>query len=309
MMTLSKIARLANVSVSTASKAFSMSTDISEAMREHIFDVAKKHGCFKQFYNVKYPRLVIAIVCPELASLYYGSLIEEIQRELEALGCEVCISNSMFSANATDVSIGYFSDYSSVDGIISIAHGEHCEGVNVPYICASEVVQMGEKGIDSAISYLVENGVTDIGFIGEKLTAAKQNDFCALMEKHGLNVDENKISITDERFAKGGYEAMQYLLNRRAIPRAVICAYDYMAMGAIRCISDMGLSVPDDIAVIGMDNISETEYFIPSISSIDYGNSERARALAKGIVDKINGCTPTVVTVNESLVLRESSKI
>ena len=307
-MTLSKIAKLANVSVSTASKAFSMSTDISEQMREHIFEVAKKHGCFKQFYNVKYPRLVIAIVCPELASLYYGSLIEEIQGELKALGCEVCISNSMFSANATDVSIGYFSDYSSVDGIISIAYGEHCDGVNVPYICANEIVQMGKKGMDEAISYLIQNGVTDIGFIGEELTLTKQSDFCVLMAEHGLSVDENKIVIIDERFAKGGYEAMKSFFDRNVLPRAVICAYDYMAMGAIRCISDMGLSVPEDIAIIGMDNIPETEYFIPSISSIDYGNFERARALAKGIVDKINGRTPTVVTVDESLVLRESSK-
>ncbi len=307
-MTLSKLARAANVSVSTASKAFSMSTDISEATREHVFEVAKKYGCFKRFYSARYPRLVIAVVCPELASIYYGSLIEEIQRELEALGCEVCISNSMFSPNATDVSIGYYSDYSSVDGIITLAYGEREQQASVPYICVNEVVQMGKKGIDLAISYLIQNGVTDVGFIGENLTSGKQSDFCTLMAEHGLSVDENKIAITNERFTKGGYEAMRSFFDRNVLPRAVICAYDYMAMGAIRCVSERGLSVPRDIAVIGMDNIREAEYFIPSISSIDYGNGERARALAKGILDKINGRTPTVVTVDESLVLRESSK-
>ena len=126
---------------------------------------------------------------------------------------------------------------------------------------------------------------------------------------HGLFADDRKIVVANERFAKGGYEGMQTLFERNAVPRAVICAYDYMAIGAIRCICDMGLSVPSDVAVIGMDNIPETDYFIPSISSIDYGNSIRAKALAKGIVDKINGLEPKVFDVDEVLVLRESSKL
>lgn len=62
MITLSKIAKLANVSVSTASKAFSGSTEVNEETREMIFDIAKKNECFKRFYNVKYPELVIAII-------------------------------------------------------------------------------------------------------------------------------------------------------------------------------------------------------------------------------------------------------
>lgn len=62
MITLSKIAKLANVSVSTASKAFSGSTEVNEETREMIFDIAKKNECFKRFYNVKYPKLVIAII-------------------------------------------------------------------------------------------------------------------------------------------------------------------------------------------------------------------------------------------------------
>ena len=63
-MTLSKLARLANVAVSTASKAFSMSDDINEQTREEIFRVARENGCFKKFFNAKYPKFVIALICP-----------------------------------------------------------------------------------------------------------------------------------------------------------------------------------------------------------------------------------------------------
>ena len=67
-MTLSRLAKLANVAVSTASKAFSMSSDINEQTREEIFRVAKENGCFKKFFNAKYPKFTVALICPEVHS-------------------------------------------------------------------------------------------------------------------------------------------------------------------------------------------------------------------------------------------------
>ena len=69
-MTLSRLAKLAHVSVSTASKAFSMSREVNEQTRQMIFAVARREGCFKQFFSARYPKFVIAILCPELDSLY-----------------------------------------------------------------------------------------------------------------------------------------------------------------------------------------------------------------------------------------------
>lgn len=70
MITLSKIALLAHVSVATVSKAFSMSSEVNEQTREMIFDIAKKYGCFKKFFNAKYPKFVVAVICPEFQSLH-----------------------------------------------------------------------------------------------------------------------------------------------------------------------------------------------------------------------------------------------
>lgn len=73
-MTLSKLAKLANVAVSTASKAFSMSGDINEQTREEIFRIARENGCFKKFFNAKYPKFVAAVICPEVNSRHYSEL-------------------------------------------------------------------------------------------------------------------------------------------------------------------------------------------------------------------------------------------
>ena len=74
-MTLTKLAKLANVSVSTASKAFSMSPEVNSETREMIFDKARELRCFKQFFSAKYPRLVVAVICPELESRYYSGAV------------------------------------------------------------------------------------------------------------------------------------------------------------------------------------------------------------------------------------------
>ena len=95
-MTLSKLAKLANVSVSTASKAFSGSGEVNDETREMIFAVAKKYGCFKKFYNAKYPKLVIAIIAPEFESAYYTSYLSYLQKNLQDKGCEVCFSATDF---------------------------------------------------------------------------------------------------------------------------------------------------------------------------------------------------------------------
>lgn len=63
MITLSKIAKLAHVSISTVSKSFSMSPEVNEQTREVIFSIAREHGSFKKYYNAKYPKFVVAVIC------------------------------------------------------------------------------------------------------------------------------------------------------------------------------------------------------------------------------------------------------
>ena len=124
MITLSKLAKLANVSVSTASKAFSGSKEVNEETRSQIFSIAKEHGVFKKFYNVKYPRLVIAVVVPEFRSRNYGPLLSEIQSALDERGCSMTVAASEFLDSENNKLYDYYSKYTDVDGIIVIGKYE-----------------------------------------------------------------------------------------------------------------------------------------------------------------------------------------
>lgn len=242
-MTLSKLARLANVAVSTASKAFSMSDDINEQTREEIFRVARENGCLKKFFNAKYPKFVIALICPEVDSRHYSELCRYLQQRLQTRGCEICISSTEFSAAVTADMIEYYEKYSSVDAIILI---DPPATVLPPH--ETPIISLGSRAhnadvtlcldymtaLKSALTDFKAAGISHIGFIGEPHTVTKLSAFkSAVSEIYGFT-EEKYISVSDLRFEKGGCAAARALYSRGALPEAIICAYDDMALGAMR---------------------------------------------------------------------------
>lgn len=318
-MTLSKLARLANVAVSTASKAFSMSDDINEQTREEIFRVARENGCFKKFFNAKYPKFVIALICPEVDSRHYSELCRYLQQRLQTRGCEICISSTEFSAAATTDMIEYYEKYSSVDAIILI---DPPATVLPPH--ETPIISLGSRAhnadvtlcldymtaLKSALTDFKAAGISHIGFIGEPHTVTKLSAFkSAVSEIYGFT-EEKYISVSDLRFEKGGCAAARALYSHGALPEAIICAYDDMALGAMRFFHDNGISVPDDIKVIGMDNILHSEYFVPSLSTIDYMNEEIAKTATESVFELLDGKTPAEIhNFSARLITRESSQI
>ena len=101
--------------------------------------------------------------------------------------------------------------------------------------------------------------------------------------------DRISASVSEKRFEQGGYEAAEALLSRERLPRAIICGYDYMAIGAIRCILDKGLRVSEDILILGMDDITEAAFLNPPLASITTEKDEICRLAAEAVVNRING--------------------
>jgi len=71
-----------------------------------------------------------------------------------------------------------------------------------------------------------------------------------------LSLNEETVYISGERFEKGGYDAAQHLLSSGRLPKALICAYDDMAFGAVKLFNEKGIHIPSDVKIISFDNIS-----------------------------------------------------
>jgi len=317
-MTLSKLAKLAHVSLSTASKAFSMSSEVNEDTREMIFDIARENGCFKKFYNAKYPKLVVAVICPEFKSRYYSSLVSGIQQSLSQMGCEICVASTDFSPKKHEELYDYYNNYSNVDGIILVdcVNDDMAEN-NVPVVTKGKsngkmvsVSSNTSAGIKLALDYFLSKNIKDIGFVGESHTQPRLQIFREYLIENHIKVNEDYIAVSNGRMEVGGYEAAESMIKRNAVPRAILCAYDCMAIGVIRCLLDRGLRVPEDVAVIGINNNRESEFLNPSLSSVDLCSEKIGEEMSKAILNKIMGVeTPSEIIIEPRLILRKSSEI
>lgn len=320
MMTLSKLAKLANISVSTASKAFSGSNEVSEETREMIFAIAKEKGCFKKFYNVKYPKLVIAIIAPEFDSAHYTCYLSYIQKYLHQNNCELCVSTTDFSRERETELLEYYCKHANVDGVIAINIGSAViENYEMPIVLidpskqqssAIHILSDSKQAMQESIDYLAKKKVTSVGFIGETLTRRRLAYFKTALEESGIKYDEEFVRISEGRLEQGGYTAMESLFTQKKVPRAVVCAYDHMAIGAIRCIYDHGLSVPEDIAILGFDDIPQAKYLNPPISSISAPVEKLCQMAAEAIMCQIKGKeVEKVQKIESTLHLRRSMEI
>ncbi len=317
MLTLSKIAKLASVSISTASKAFSMSPEVNEETREMIFDIAKKHGCFKKFFNAKYPKLVIAVICPEFESLHYSSMLARLQVALDKKGCEICVATTQFSKDRCRALVDYYTKYARVDGIIIFdgASGLWAQG-DVPIVCvgranekAIRVILNKRPALEEAIDHFLNRGITEIGFLGERLTGSKERSFREILASREVAVNEKHI-WNGERFADGGYATVKSALNEMKPPRAIICAYDYLAIGAMRALTEAGYKIPEDVAIVGMDDIPEARFLNPPLTSISSNIDVVCETASETLVSIIMGKPYKKSTfIRSTLHKRRSSEV
>lgn len=274
-MTKRELAKLANVSPSTVTKAFCDADDVSEEMKQHIFKIAKQHGCYGKFYKGKYSKKIIAIICPELASNYYTGFVERLQKIIESNNCIPVISTDHFNSATQAELIEYYASYLKVDGIIVFGlKNKLKKGYDTPIVSLFSAVDATVDTVDvdfkstifEAVNLLSEYGHENIAFLGERLTREKGIYF-----KEALNDLGNASSYvyeSDYRFEEAGEDGIKKLLADKTECTAIICAYDNIAFGAIKELKRNGLSVPEDFSVIGIDNINTSKYMETALSSI-----------------------------------------
>lgn len=183
------------------------------------------------------------------------------QNEIEKNGGISVISSDHFSiANQAEL-IDYYVSFLRVDGLFVFNLKTPLKkGYNIPIISllgntdnTVDSVQVDyEAGIKEAVTYLNSLGHREIAFIGEKLTIGKERLF--LSADDGLAGKYYAVR-SSYRFGEAGVDGIRQVFDSGKCPTAIICAYDDMAIGAIRYLHEKGYSIPEDMSVIGMDNI------------------------------------------------------
>ena len=273
-MNMQQLADVLNVSVSTISKAFSGSPEISEKTQKLIFSAAKKMGCYDKYCNRNFAKKVIAVICPEFQSRYYSQHLTYLKKEIEKYNGIMVVGSYDFDGISQKELLSYFTESAKVDGVIIIGSNNSKAKYNTPIVVIGHDENLDsiwlsmKTAIKDAIECLVKNAHTDIAYIGEELTKNSFNNFAEAMIENNLKINDSYVIKSKERFEQAGYDGMNTLLALEKPPTAVLAAYDSIAIGAMKSIYEHGLKVPDDISIIGMDDSREAAYLSVPLASI-----------------------------------------
>lgn len=270
----------------------------------------------------------LAFAVADIANPVYAEMMRAIDEVTRAAGFRLVVHSTGADPEVEiDMVEGLARRY--VDGLILIplritpGHIRSLSSAHVPVVVIGAVPD--DAGVDSvgtdsrrgaglAVEHLVASGRRRIAFVnGDPRTVpgvARAEGYAAAIKAAGLGMDERLAAVGGEFSYAAGYECAREIFAR-ARADAIFCADDLLAIGAVRALADMGLRVPEDVAVVGMDDTELARMFTPALSSVSLGSSERARIAARLLLERLDAPSraPRHAAVAPTLVVRESSAI
>jgi LacI family transcriptional regulator len=330
--TLKDIAQKANVSRMTVSRVFSNPESVSKSTRAKIEKIAEKLGYHPNLVarSLSSSRsMTIGIFMPKIKNafldVYITQILSGITDVTQELNYRIMIFPFDYESAPKDIYVS-IAKSNLVDGIILLKTRKDDIGINklaetdFPFILVNNKKKNGiinyvdsqnTKGARLAIDYLYKMGHRKIGFVTGEMKETNAIDrllgYKKALKEYGLRLNSNWI-INGAFSSIVAYEATKKLLNQKDIPTAIFCSDDYMAIGVMNRIKELGLSVPKEISIIGFDDIELASYIKPPLTTIRQPIYEIGKKSAEILLDLIEGRkkAPIRELVDVELIVRES---
>ncbi|MBO8161686.1 MAG: LacI family DNA-binding transcriptional regulator [Thermosipho sp. (in: Bacteria)] len=330
MATIKDIAKKAGVSISTVSYALNNSPKISQKTKEKIWKIANElnyqPNTFARSLKGK-KRNLIGLVVHEIRGPYYQELVRGIQDVAVMYGYNLIIFCELENKEAASVDL---LNNKIVDGALLLSSHitrEHIEMLSkrdIPLVLMDRKIKMpkvssviinNQKGGKIVARHLYELGHRRIGYMHGALDSMEDKTrfkgFKNELKNKGINIDKRDIlngNFTEE----SGYKAMKNYLEKNGnnIATAFFCANDEMAIGAISAIKEFGLNVPQDISIVGFDNILLSTYITPKLTTIKRPVYDLGKFAAYQLLNMLDGKSSEEVSIelDVELVIRESTE-
>jgi LacI family transcriptional regulator len=289
------VARLAGVSTSTVSHVINNNRFVSEAVREKITSAISQlnyaPSALARSLKINQTR-TIGMLLTASSNPFYAEVVRGVERSCYERGYSLVLCNTDGDENRMNRSLETLLQ-KRVDGLLIMCTESHIPSAEIlnrypsipsvmmdwsPFEGGSDIIQDNSLlGGEMATRYLIARGYTRIACIAgpqDKTPArVRLEGFQQAMAQAGLPVLPGYIVNGDFEF-QGGYNAMNQLLALKPLPEAVFTSNDAMAVGVYHALFQAGLSVPQDIAVIGYDDIELARYMTPPLTTIHQPKDE-----------------------------------
>lgn len=326
---LNELAAIAGVTAGTVSKALSGKGNLSAETRERIRALADQHGfrLNRIAQSLKRGRAgAIAVVLPlghesaqSISDPFFIALIGHLADAISARGQDLILSKILPTGP------DWLSDITRsgrADGLIIVGQSDQHERLNAVARQFMPLVVWGERqqeqaycsvGSDNwlggrlATGHLIAQGRRRIAFFGMAdipEIAARHAGYLDALGEAGL---KPAVHIEAHLTPDASYAAITRYLRQGALPDAIVAASDVIAMSAMRALAEMGIAVPDDVAVTGYDDVSLAAYVMPPLTTVRQDLAEAGHQLVDLLFRRIAGEDTRSVVLPPRLIVRGST--
>jgi len=323
------VAALAKVSIATVSRTINGSTAVSERLKKRVQQAIEQLNYFPNTHArtlVSGRSHLFGIIVENITNPFFPELIQSFEEIAVAHGYEILVSSASSDVDRLTSCVRRMIER-KVDGVAILTFGEEEPVLNqltiheIPMVMAefkleapqtSTILLDYTTGIHSAIRHLADLGHTRIGFLAGPHTLhsaiTRENDFRSALTAKGLAVRKEWIIETDHTL-KGGLMGFARLQNSGDCPSAIVCSNDVTAIGVLRAAYLAGIKVPEELSVVGLDDIDFAEFTLPPLTTIRLSRTDLARAAFEALRQQAEGTGPVQreFLVSTSLVLRGST--
>ena len=330
MATIKDVAKMAGVSTTTVSHVINKTRFVAQETESLVLQAIKdlnySPSAVARSLKVNTTKSIGMIVTTSEAP-YFAEIIHAVEEHCYRQGYSLFLCNTQNNAEKIKNHLEMLAK-KRVDGILVMCSEYLPDSLNllhsfenIPMVVMdwgpnvhTDIIQDNIfDGVYLATIHLIEKGLKQIGIIAGELTKTtaktRYEGFIHAMKEAGLTVNPNWVM---EGFfePEDGYECMNKILSQDNLPTAVFCCNDLMALGAISAIGEKGLRVPEDISVIGYDNIHASRFYSPPLTTVHQSKSRLGVQAVNLLFERINHKSDQKekIEIHPELVVRKSVK-
>lgn len=332
MSTILDVARLAGVSTATVSRVINSPESVREQTRQKVLQAMKtcnyKYNALARGFVTKKSN-TIGLIIPTISNPVFADSTLGVQEYAEQHNMRVILCNSYYKYSQEENLVKTLRE-SQVDGLIITTTDPKGDAIkslladNFPFVLLFSTIHGGPisaVGIDNyrggylATEHLISLGHKRIGMVAGNFSMTDKNyhrwkGYKKCLKEHDIIYDDDLLVQTDCSLqGEGGRESIQHLLALPDPPTAVFCSNDYIALGAIKGAQEEGLTLPDELSIVGFDDMQTASYMVPALTTVRqpaYDIGRRAAELLLQARDD-NSSKPVQEMMDISLIIRDST--
>lgn len=331
-VTIKDVAHRANVSIATVSRVFNGYTDISEATKKRVMAIAQEMdyspNMAARTLSSKSQK-TIALILNELnisrKSTMPMEVLSGVYKYTESSNCEFVFYGTS-DTKQKEKSFRQFCNEHNITGVVmqglkvTDPYYKELSKTKIPTVVIDMEIdnnRVGSVSIDNewaakeAVDYLIEIGHQEIAMLNGSLEAnvsiQREIGYRMSLQEHGIPCVEEYIQYANFN-EETAYQTIKELIPNHPEITAIFSASDIMAIGALRAANDLGLKVPEDLSIIGFDDIVLTNYIQPKLSSVAQ-DMEKIGYKAAELLDELISNKETLANhlfVEHELIIRDS---